>query len=117
MIGDDGLITTPIEAVVFLRGLLEGKLLRSETLKEMKTWVTNKKGVPVYGLGLSRTKLGGATAIGHSGGGLGSGCQLYYFPKQEVYMFVGINLGTVTDSPIHQKALKVVKQIYEGVLK
>ena len=116
MVGDDGLITTPIEAVKFLRGLLEGKLLSLETLDKMKTWVTDQQGEPAYGLGLTHTKLGGAIAIGHSGGGLGSGCQLYYFPEQEIYMFVGINLGTVTASPIHQKALRTVEQIYEEVL-
>lgn len=116
MIGDDGIITTPQEAILFLKGLVEGKLVAPKTLEMMQEWVLNKKGEPTYGLGLAITKFLGETAYGHSGGGLGSGCQLYYFPSKGIYMFLAINLGTVTNSPIHEKATKTIEKIYQGIL-
>jgi D-alanyl-D-alanine carboxypeptidase len=117
MIGDDGIITTPQEALTFLKGLMEGQLLKPETLDTMKDWVLRKDGTPAYGLGLTYSKFLGIPAIGHSGGGLGSGCQLYYFPEEDLYMFLGINLGTVTESPIHTKAEEILDEIYMAILK
>jgi D-alanyl-D-alanine carboxypeptidase len=117
LIGDDGIVATPVDAVKFLRGLLEGQLLKPATLELMKTWVNDSKGNPAYGLGLDYTLFQGEIAYGHSGGGIGAGCNLYYFPKQNVYVFIAINLGTVTDSPIHKTAEKSVDGFYEVLLK
>ena len=61
-------------------------------------------GKPEYGLGLDYATFNNLPAIGHSGGGLGSGCQLYYIPSKNIYFFLGINIGTVTESPIFEKA-------------
>lgn len=116
LVGDDGIVTTPVEAVMFLRGLLEGKLLKPSSLDLMKEWATDRNGNPTYGLGLDHAEFVGHTGYGHSGGGIGAGCQLYYFPKKDLYMFVGINLGTVTDSPIHTKALGTLDQLYKLLL-
>ena len=117
LIGDDGIVATPIDAVKFLRGLMEGQLLQPATLDRMKTWAKDIKGNPAYGLGLDYTLFAEEVAYGHSGGGLGSGCNLYYFPKQNVYVFIAINLGTVTDSPIHRVAEKTLNKFYEVLLK
>ncbi|MFD2203227.1 serine hydrolase domain-containing protein [Shivajiella indica] len=116
MVGDDGIITTAKDALLFLRGLMEGKLIDPKTLEMMQEWVSNNKGEPVYGLGLAVTKFAGLTAIGHSGGGLGSGSQLYYFPEKQLYLFLAINLGTVTESPIHVEAEKILEEIYGVIL-
>lgn len=117
MVGDDGIITTASDGIHFLEGLTTGKLISQESLAEMKTWATDAKGVPQYGLGLDITTLGGKEAIGHSGGGLGAGSQLYYFPEEKTYIFLAINLATVTSSPIHTKAEKVLNEIYLEILK
>jgi D-alanyl-D-alanine carboxypeptidase len=82
----------------------------------MKTWVNDSKGNPTYGLGLDYTVHNGRPALGHSGGGIGAGCQLYYFPEKKLYFFVAINLGTVTDSPIHEAVTKSIDRIYEILL-
>jgi len=116
MAGDDGLITTPEEAVLFLKGLMEGKLLKPETFAMMQQWVKDSKGKARYGLGLSVTNMAGEQAIGHSGGGLGSGCELYYFPAKQVYMFLSINLGTVTTSPIHKHAEKLLEELHQSIV-
>jgi D-alanyl-D-alanine carboxypeptidase len=116
MVGDDGIITTAEESILFLKGLMEGKLVSEESLSMMKEWVLDKNGDLQYGLGLDYTTFLREPAIGHSGGGLGSGSQLYYFPEKEIYMFFGINLGTVTESPIHEDAEKILEEIYGVVL-
>jgi D-alanyl-D-alanine carboxypeptidase len=117
LIGDDGIVATPIEAVKFLKGLMEGKLLKPATLEEMKTWVNNGQGNPAYGLGLSHTVINGQVGYGHSGGGIGAGCELRYFPEKKTYVFVAINLGTVTESVMHEEAAKRRDVIYEVLLR
>jgi D-alanyl-D-alanine carboxypeptidase len=116
LIGDDGVVATSEDAVKFLKGLMEGKLISSTSLELMKTWAKDKNGNPTYGLGLDHATLGGQIAYGHSGGGIGEGCQLYYFPEQKVYTFIGINLGTVTESPLHEKAMATLERIYKIIL-
>lgn len=116
MVGDDGIICTPKDAVLFLRGLMEGKLLRETSLQMMMQWVNNDQGKPAYGLGLSRIEINGEIGIGHSGGGIGSGCQLYYFPEKGIFLFMAINLGTVTDSPIHKNAEATLAKLYNAIL-
>ncbi len=115
--GDDGIVTTAEDGIRFLEALMSGELISSESLAEMKTWVNDTKGNPQYGLGLDLTTLGGKEAIGHSGGGLGAGSQLYYFPEQKTYIFLAINLATVTGSPIHTEAEKAVNELYLEILR
>lgn len=117
LIGDDGIVATPVDAVKFLRGLMEGQLLLPSTLDLMKTWAKDSKGNPAYGLGLDYTLFQGEVAYGHSGGGIGAGCNLYFFPKQNIYVFIAINLGTVTDSPIHKAAEHSIDKFYGVLLK
>lgn len=116
LIGDDGIVATPVDAVKFLRGLMEGQLLEPSTLELMMTWVNDKNGNPTYGMGLDYATFLDEVGYGHSGGGLGAGCNLYYFPKQNVYVFIGINIGTVTDSPIQKTAEKTLDKFYEALL-
>jgi D-alanyl-D-alanine carboxypeptidase len=117
MTGDDGIVVSPVDAVKFLKGLLEGKLLSAATMEKMQAWVLNSKGEPAYGLGLAHATFKGHVAYGHSGGGIGAGCQLYYFPQKNLYMFVAVNLGTVTDSPLHQQVEKTLDKLYTALLK
>lgn len=117
LVGDDGIVTTPAEAITFLKGLVGGKLLSDSMLQQMQAWVKNKNGESVYGLGLAHHITKGYERIGHSGGGIGAGCELYYFPKKKLYYFVAINLGTVTDSPLHAELGKLREQLYDILLK
>jgi len=50
-------------------------------------------------------------------GELGSGCQLYYVPSKNIYIFLAINIGTVTESPILDKAACFVENIHKAILK
>ncbi len=116
MIGDDGIVTTPIEAVKFLKGLVEGKLLSDKTLEMMKEWVPKDNGEFTYGLGLDYVQIGSIEAYGHSGGGIGAGCELYYIPEKNLYYFIAVNIGTVTYSPLHVEIEKVRTEIYTILL-
>lgn len=115
MVGDDGIVTTTQEAILFLKGLLEGKLLQEATLKEMMTWVM-RDGKPAYGLGLASNEIAGERFYGHSGGGLGAGCELRYFPDKRLYMFIAINIGTVTGSRLHVKLIETREELYRVLL-
>ncbi len=61
-------------------------------------------------------RVHGRVAYGHTGDGLGAGCELYYFPEKGVYVFLGINLGTVTGSPLHKGAQKALDRVMEALL-
>jgi D-alanyl-D-alanine carboxypeptidase len=117
LVGDDGIVTTPADAIKFLQGLAEGKLLSDSTMKQMKAWVNNGKGEGVYGLGLGRHIINGFENFGHSGGGIGAGCELYYFPEKHLYYFIAVNLGTVTDSPLHAELGRIRDTLYDIILK
>jgi len=117
LVGDDGIVTTPADAIQFLRGLVEGKLLSGPTMQQMKTWVNDAKGDPIYGLGLVHFSKNGYETFGHSGGGIGAGCELYYFPEKHLYYFIALNLGTVTDSPLHVKLLQLRDELFDIMLK
>jgi D-alanyl-D-alanine carboxypeptidase len=116
MAGDDGIVSTPADAIEFLKGLMEGKILTTESVTMMTEWTKDKNGNPTYGLGLDLTEFDGQTAIGHSGAGLGTGAQLYYFPASNTYMFLAINLATVTESPIHDNVEPFLNELYKVIL-
>ncbi len=100
--GDDGIVCSTQDAIKFLRGIVEGKLLKQETLALMQDWVM-KDGHKKYGLGLSYYDLGVTYAIGHSGGGIGAGCVLMYLPELNAYVFMATNFTTLIDSKIVEK--------------
>ena len=114
--GDDGVVATPIDAVKFLRGLMEGKLLKDSSMKMMQEWVTNDAGRPVYGLGLINFDLGGIAAFGHGGGGLGAGCVLIYVPSKKLYLFLAVNLGVLIEGPLVKRVDDMKNQVLAALL-
>ncbi len=103
-IGDDGIVCTSLDAVKFLKGMMEGKLLSSASLDEMEHWVNGADGKPIYGLGLVHYEAAGIEGIGHSGGGIGGGCLLIYIPSKKVYAFMSVNFGTLFGGELAKKA-------------
>jgi D-alanyl-D-alanine carboxypeptidase len=117
LMGDDGVVSTTTDAVLFLRGLVEGKLLKPATFESMQQWVKNEEGRPVYGLGLIHFDFAGIEAIGHGGGGLGAGCALVYFPSKKIYLFLATNTGVVVDGLGGIKANELKNAVLEVLLK
>ncbi|MEO6719798.1 MAG: serine hydrolase domain-containing protein [Ferruginibacter sp.] len=101
--GDDGIVCTPTDAVKFLKGLMEGKLLKEQSLKEMLDFIKDEKGNKRYGMGMIYFDLGGVPAYGHGGGGIGAGCGLLYIPSHKIYTFFSMNLGVFVDNDLAHK--------------
>jgi D-alanyl-D-alanine carboxypeptidase len=114
--GDDGIVSTAVDAVKFIKGLMEGKLLQDSSLKLMQQWVNNAEGKPAYGMGLIYFALPGLVAYGHGGGGLGAGCVLLYIPSQKLYMFLATNTGVVIDGLGSIKAGEMRDQVLMALL-
>lgn len=117
LMGDDGVVSTTTDAVLFLKGLVEGKLLKPSSFELMQQWVKNEQGRPVYGLGLIHFDIEGIQAIGHGGGGLGAGCALVYFPSKKLYLFLATNIGVVVDGLGGIKANELKNAVLEVLLK
>lgn len=116
LIGDDGIVCTPTDAVKFLKGLMEGKLLKPASMAEMQNWVKDSKGNPTYGMGMYRFQLGDLVAYGHGGGGIGAGCFLVYVPSHKLYVFMATNAGTVVENPLAKKADELKTEILMALL-
>ena len=95
---------------------MEGKLLSASTLTEMKTWVNDDQGNPVYGLGLVHYAAGGLEGYGHSGGGIGGGCILIYVPEKKLYVFMATNIGTLFEGSLPAKANQMKDEILVTLL-
>lgn len=116
--GDDGLIAAPTDYIRFLQALFSGKLLQSSTLQLMKTWVNDPlTNQPAYGMGLSYLEYNGYEGWGHGGAGIGSACALYYFPGKNVYLFLSVNLGPLTDGPLVEKTDEMKEAVLQVLLK
>lgn len=102
--GDDGIVCTTTDAVKYLKGLMEGKLLKPESMKELMNFVKDEKGNKRYSMGLIYFDIGGLEAYGHGGGGVGAGCGLLYIPSHKTYIFFSTNLGVLVESELVKKA-------------
>ncbi|MFN8355832.1 MAG: serine hydrolase domain-containing protein [Spirosomataceae bacterium] len=115
-IGDDGIYAPINEAAHFLEDLMNGKILNNEFLTQMMTWNNNKK--PDYGLGLMADKsFPYKFLLGHSGRGIGTTTDLFYFPKQKMTVGIFCNTGIRQTNPtIKHEYLtmrrKIVKKLF-----
>ncbi len=115
--GDDGIVCTTTDAIKYLKGLMEGKLLNEESMKEMFDFVKDEKGNNRYGMGMIYFNLEGTIAYGHGGGGIGAGCGLMYVPSHKVYVFFSTNLGVFAEGELPKKAGEFRNAILEALLK
>ena len=111
MKGDDGLVASTTDAVLFMKGLVGGELLKPSSLELMQQWVKNEAGEPRYGMGLTYYNLDVTYGIGHSGGGVGAGCVLMYLPELDSIVFMATNFNTMMESPLRKKAENIQMDI------
>jgi len=115
-IGDDGVYATIEDAAHFLQDLMKGKILNQQSLKEMTTWNSDKK--PDYGLGLMADKsFPYKFLMGHSGRGIGTTTDLYYFPKQDMTVAIFCNNGLRAAAPGFGKSYnkmraRIIKKLF-----
>jgi D-alanyl-D-alanine carboxypeptidase len=117
LIGDDGLIATPYDYVLFLKALFSGQLISDSSLSEMLTFPYVDDSGYGYGLGIHKEFYKGNLSYGHTGDGIGSGCFLKYFPESNSYLFVTINIGTSVYSPIFDHTENIVDEFYDVLIK
>lgn len=114
--GDDGIYAPISEAAHFLETLMGGGILKAETLGQMTKWNDEKK--PDYGLGLMADKsFPYQFLIGHSGRGIGTTTDLFYFPNQKMTVGIFCNTGIRQTSPVIKKEYlrmrnKIVKKLF-----
>jgi D-alanyl-D-alanine carboxypeptidase len=113
--GDDGIVCTTLDAVKFLKGLFEGKLLKPESMAEMMHFVKDENGNNRYGMGIIYFDLNGVPAYGHGGGGIGAGCGLVYIPSKKVYAFFATNTGVFANGTLSDKVGEM-KNAIMGIL-
>ena len=104
MKGDDGIVASTKDAVIFMKSLVSGKLLKPKTLELMQDFVMDEEGNKQYALGIQYYDLDTTYAMGHSGGGVGAGCVLLYLPELDSIVFLATNFNTMMDSPIRREA-------------
>lgn len=115
-IGDDGIYAPIREAAHFLQALMGRKILKDETVAQMTTWNDFKK--PDYGLGLMADKgFPYKFLIGHSGRGIGTTTDLFYFPHQNMTVGIFCNTGIRQSSPVIKKEYlemrnKIVRKLF-----
>lgn len=114
--GDDGLVCTPVDAVKFLKAIMEGKILKPESLRNMLDFVKDAKGRNRYGMGMIYFDLEGIPAYGHGGGGIGAGCALLYIPSHKTYIFLATNLGVLVDTETTKKADDLKNEVLTALL-
>lgn len=114
--GDDGIYASAGDAAHFLELLMNGKILDEASFKAMTAWNDPKK--PDYGLGLMADKgFPYKFLMGHSGRGIGTTTDLYYFPKQKMTVGIFCNTGIRSASPEFKKAYlkmrsRIVKKLF-----
>jgi D-alanyl-D-alanine carboxypeptidase len=101
--GDDGIYATAEDANRFMRKLMGGDILGKESLDIMKNGNT---GIKVdTGLGLMADKsFPYGQLYGHSGRGIGTTADVYYFPKRDMTVVILCNTGLRAASPKFKKA-------------
>ena len=115
-IGDDGIYATIGDAAHFLQNLMNENILSKASLNQMMTWNNEKK--PDYGLGLMADKgFPYKFLVGHSGRGIATTTDLYYFPKQKMTVAIFSNTGIRQVSPLIKKhylkmRTKIVKKLF-----
>lgn len=92
------IIATARELVVFLSGMLEGRLFSREGLANATDWMEIRPGDPddrrEYGMGLFRSPHDGFSTVGHTGALPGGGAIMQYIPELDVYV------GAVTNTDL-----------------
>ena len=114
--GDDGVYAPAAEAARFIRRLMKDSILHPATLTLMKTGNIGIKNDT--GLGLMADKsFPYGQLYGHSGRGIGTTADVYYFPKRDLSVVILSNTGIRASSPKFKKAYlkmrsKIVKKLF-----
>lgn len=96
--GYGGIAANGLDVIRFMEALINGQIISTASLQEMRTWVQGKNSTePDYGLGFEYygryNKTEPTVTYGHEGDGLGGTTQVIYVPANDTYLFITINAG------------------------
>ncbi len=92
--GSDGVVASPKDHIQFLRAIFEGNYLDQASMNQLiEKTNTSFSSKPHYGLGLWFRQTEWGLAMGHDGGSIGAGADLWYFPEHDTYIFSATNIG------------------------
>jgi D-alanyl-D-alanine carboxypeptidase len=110
--GEDGLIATPDNYIRMMEGLVNGQLVSAASLDEMKEWIQNPGSTePDYGLGLVYVGYKNKPNFGHNGIGIGSYSLCLYFPGDQTYLYVALNVSPEFGGPVEQKIYSFINEV------
>lgn len=96
--GQDGIIASPSDYIVFLDRLVSGKIVAQSSLELMMDFLPSDITDTSLGLGLERIEKPNGVVYGHTGAGFGTMILLLYEPSTKTTFFVGSNLGSIFKS-------------------
>ncbi|GAB0156712.1 serine hydrolase domain-containing protein [Chryseobacterium sp. Alg-005] len=99
-VGAGNIISTPYELLQFIISLEEGKLIKKETLHQMKNFLDD------YGYGIISTSFEKHQGFGHNGGIDGFQSSLYYFPDLKTGVSFVTNQSNYDHEDIFKKMME-----------
>lgn len=90
-----GVVSTPREMSLFVRGLLSGRIVGSESIEAMKDFVDGSVAgnLKPYGLGLMRSDTPYGSLFGHGGVGVGYQTATYHLEEEDLTINLVQNSG------------------------
>lgn len=110
--GGGALVTNTLDLITFMEALLSGALFQEPaTLEEMMGFVDAEYpgGQTGYGLGLQRSVISGAPAIGNAGGTAGYLSYVGYLPELDVFIAGSVD-AQVDPTPLFAAAIEVLEE-------
>jgi len=98
-LGAGNLVSTASELIIFMNGLVSGKLISKESVEKMRKFKDH------YGFGLAEVPFGGKMGFGHNGGIDHFSSILYYFPDGEKTFAMVSNQSNFDNNTISIAAL------------
>ncbi len=112
---DGGLISNPYDMIKFYQALINGKIIKSNTLNEMFKWKLPKEHdnsfFPIsYGLGIFKIETNWGTAYMHSGDAIGYYANMLYFIDDgtTIVYAANSNYGKIDDFLSSKKAMEKI---------
>jgi D-alanyl-D-alanine carboxypeptidase len=112
---DGGLISNPYDMFVFLKALMEEKVISAPMLEEMMQWKAPKEQDSeffdiAYGLGIFKMDTPFGEAYFHSGDAIGYYANMLYLPEKQVYIVWAVNgnYGKIDDFTLTKEAIEKI---------
>lgn len=109
-LGDGGVLSTAPDMAIFLRALMEKRILEPAQQKQLMTWVDDDPdSSSKYGLGLSRYDTDQGLCYGHDGSMYGYRAGMWYYEKSRTVVVTLAN--TDTKDPVFDPLVESLEEV------